>query len=199
MSRIRYGRACSVTTATAPPRSLPDAGRASDTAATAEPETFVYKFKVRPLAATVYIDGREFSPLDVSEGVELERGTHQFEVVSAGCEPYKSELRVDGPREKRTTIVLEWKPATVEVTSNIPAVVYVDGDRNRAHRLDSGRRQVRIQFPFGKADADRTDTRRETTLEVRAQHDFELVRTQTVELRPGETTAVNINFPRDGP
>jgi len=176
----------------------PDTGTGRDVRTVSETETFTYKFKVLPLAATVYIDGREYSAPEVSNGIELERGLHRIRAVSPGCKPFESRFEVDGPRDDKISVVLEWKPASVEVVSNVPAVIYVDGDRNRPHRTGTDSRRVRIEVPFGDADTGRSEIRRETTLEVRAQHDFELVRRQSVDLRPGEETSVKVNFPRDG-
>lgn len=160
-------------------------------------ESFEYRFKILPLAATVYIDGRRYSVPQVLNGISLEQGVHHVEVTSPGCHTYSEEFRVDGPRADRMEIVLEWKDANIEVLSNRSAVVYLNGDRSRPHRIGADGEGATLEIPFGKADSDRRTSRRRLTLEIRPRDDMQLVRRHTVTLRPGEQTSVNVNFPVD--
>ena len=74
----------------------------------------------------------------------------------------------------------------------------MNGDKSRPRQIGAGGRDATIEIPFGKADSDRRNSRKRLTLEVRPRDDMQLVRTQTVILRPGEQTSVNVNFPTDG-
>ena len=177
-----------------------DVGVSGDTGATPEPEppeTFTYKFKVLPLAASVYLDGERHSVPDVLNGVSLEKGIHRIKVVSPGCHPYQKRFRVDGPRSDRMSIVLEWKDASIQVLSNRSAVVYLNGNKSRPFQIGANGANARIRVPFGKADSDGRTSKKTLTLEVRARDNLKLVRRQEVKLRPGERTSVNINFPTD--
>lgn len=173
----------------------PDAGTPRTDVEPAAPETYAYEFKVLPLAATVYIDDRRFSAPEALNGIELERGMHRIRVESPGCERYESEFYVDGPREEKMSIVLEWKDAVVDVLSNRDAVVYLNGNKSRSFKIGAGGENSEIRIPFGTVDSNRNRSRKRLTIEVRPRDDMTLVRRQTLELRPGEQTSVNVNFP----
>jgi len=160
-------------------------------------KTFEWKFKVVPLAATVFIDGEQYSVPEVLNGVSLTRGLHRIRVTSPGCRDYEREFRVDGSRDQKMSIVLEWKAAHIQVLSNRAAVVYLNGDRSRPHQIGAGGEDARIEIPFGNADSDRRNSRKRLTLEIRPRNDMQVVREQTVTLRPGKQTSVNVNFPTE--
>ncbi len=162
-----------------------------------EPETFTYRFKVLPLAARVFIDGKRYSVPEVLNGVSLERGTHHLKVSSPGCHDYETQVRVDGPPEEKRTIVLEWRDAQIQVLSNRSAVVYLNGDRSEPRRIGANGDEATLEIPFDKADSNRRSSRKRVTLEIRPRDDMQMVREQTVTLRPGEQTSVNVNFPPD--
>lgn len=180
---------------TAPPPSNggPDAG--SQQPASSEPTTYTYKFKVLPLAATVYVDGEAVSaPRAARQGFELTEGRHTLRVVSARCHPQKRIFRVDGPQARPMSLALEWKDARVRVNSNRPAVVYLDGDRSKSYPIGAGGQNASIRVPFGRADSDRNSSRKRLTLEILPRDNLQLKRQHSVVLRPGEETSINVNF-----
>jgi serine/threonine-protein kinase len=181
-----------------PPEPVESTGESSDEEPKAETaETFTYRFKILPLAATVYIDGERMSVPQVLSGVELTRGRHRIKVVSPGCHAYENEFRVDGPARSKITIALDWKDASVKVLSNRAAVVYLNGDKSQPYQVGANGRDARIPVSFGEADSDGASSRKQLTLEIRPRSDLQIVRQQTVTLRPGERTSVNVQFPSE--
>lgn len=182
----------------------PDAGSSlaggpadPDTGTTAEPdasERYTYTFRVLPLAATVFIDGEEYSVPAVHRGIDLAPGSHRIRVESEGCRTYESSFHVDGPSDETRRIVLQWKDAFVTVESDVPAVVYLNGKRSNPVKIGAHGNDARLRIPFGKADAPGSRTRQQVALEVRPRDNMQLVRRQTVTVRPGDSTSLTVNF-----
>jgi serine/threonine-protein kinase len=183
-------------------QAMPSGGEVSDAqpgeraSADAGPQTpsYTYSFRVLPLAATVYIDGDRYSVPTVHRGVDLKPGRHRIRVESRGCRTYTSTFYVDGPADETRRIVLEWRDAFVQVESDVPAVVYVDGNRSSPVRIGANGEDARVRIPFGKADATGSQTRRQVALEVRARDNMQSVRRQTVTVRPGASASLTVNF-----
>ncbi len=169
----------------------PDSGIAPQPDAS---ERYTYSFRVLPLAASVFIDGDEYSVPAVHRGIELAPGAHRIRVESEGCRTYESSFRVDGPSDETQRIVLEWKDAFVTVESDVPAVVYLNGKRSNPVKIGAHGNDARLRIPFGKADAPGSRTRQQVALEVRPRDNMQLVRRQTVTVRPGDSTSLTVNF-----
>ena len=176
-----------------PPSS--DASETSRSSDAEERELYTYRFQVQPLAATVVVgDASMPAPRAARQGFDLPPGRHKLRVVSARCHPREQTLRVDGPQSTPRSLALDWKDARIQIDTNRPAVVYLDGNRSEPYPIGADGNNASIRIPFGRADSDRGSSRMRLRLEIRPRDNLQLKRQHSVVLRPGEQTSISVNF-----
>ena len=160
-------------------------------ATTSEPaETLTYKFKVRPPAAQLYIDGQRIPFWRAQQGLELKKGRHKLVAESKGCKRLEKTLLVREPRDDEIPVILEWKEAKINVVSNREALVWINGSERRY--IEPGGNNANIDISFG--DATSLETKRKIELAVAPRDNLQNRQTQTLRLKPGSETTVHMQF-----
>lgn len=165
-------------------KSKPDMG----TPDMGEPEplpSHIWKFKISPAAATFTIDEKRIDPMLASSGIPLTEGSHLLRVESKGTAPMTRRINVTKPGE--LSIALQWLPATVEVQSNIDAVVWFD----KSALQKMGTRRV-FKVPFGPADS--TENQRRITVQAADAHNMGKRTTKYVDVVAGSRHPVLFTF-----
>lgn len=158
------------------------------------PAVFSYRFRLSPPAAQLTILGRTYSSLEAARGIELPPGKYIVSASSRGCKSLRTSILVDGPQEDRHDIVLNWEDGTVNVSSDVDAVLYLGEDtRNVARRLQA-RVPSTFRFPFGDADQENSMT---VTFHIAPTNDMTRRKSHTVTVRPGMAETLNVAFGRN--
>ncbi|MFW5966471.1 MAG: serine/threonine-protein kinase [Persicimonas sp.] len=161
-----------------------DDGEAEDDDSDPKPPTHKISFRVYPPSAKLSIDGE---PVDMwYKGVELTEGTHTIEAEAPGCEPLRREIEIDGPREEKIPVVLDWKEARIEVVSNKSALVFL-GDDSDVHSRGM-RNTVSIDFAREQPPS------RTVRLRIADRENPRVVEERKLTVQPGEEHTLNVNF-----
>ncbi len=162
----------------------------ADAAPAAVPITHVWKFNVLPPAATFTIDGEPVETMiAASTGIELSEGLHTLRAQGKGTKAFTQRINVAGPGA--LPIVLDWKPARVDVQANVDVLVWFDGAKNpkRINRTGS--------FPVVFGSANSTESSREITLRAAYVNNVTDSKERTVTVTPGEVEPVRFQFDPD--
>lgn len=149
-----------------------------------EPKTHTVGFRIYPPSATLSIDGEEVDMW--YKGVELAEGTHTIEVEAPGCEPLRDEIDVDGSHDEKIPIVLDWKPAHIEIVSNKKALIFVGDDSNVHSR--GVENTVSVDFAREQPPS------RKVQLRIADKENPRVVERRELTVRPGEEHTLNVNF-----
>lgn len=167
----------------------PDAGTPTESEAA---ETFKYRFKVVPAAASFSVNSRPVGLFKAAAGIELERGLHRLEANSPGCKKWRRQIRVDGPQgSEPLPVVLEWEDGKVQVFANRPAVIWLEDEEN-PRKIGAAGKNATLRFPFGPSSS--LVTERSVKLTLAPQDRVQDRQVQRVSVRPGTTSTLNVNF-----
>jgi serine/threonine-protein kinase len=158
------------------------------------PTVYPYRFRLSPPAAQLTILGRTYSSLEAARGIDLPPGKYVVSASSRGCKSLRTSILVDGPQADRHDIVLNWEDGTVNVSSDVDAVLYLGEDtRNVARRLQA-RVPSTFRFPFGDADQENSMS---VTFHIAPTNDMTRRKSHTVTVRPGMAETLNVAFGRN--
>lgn len=161
-----------------------------------EPEKVTYQFLVKPTGARFMLNGKEYNSLTAAvNGIQLEVGKRYRVVARAdACKTFRSEFvaRADAPEEP-LPVMLEYRNGGVAVTSNRPAVIFVDGKIAPKHKIKQAGGTTKLDFDFGKAPLDKQS--KKVKIRVARADNFDINREQTVEVTPGKLKELNIQLP----
>lgn len=150
-----------------------------------------YRFNVSPPAATLYIEGRAVSSIEAAQGITLSHGRHIITARSQGCKPFRQEILVDSEQTERIPIVLTWEDGFIHIQTNQDALAWLNNDAQPLP-VQAGPQGTVLRIPFGPAD--KSPSEQTVNLRIAPRHDLQQSRRQTVNVRPGAHTNVNINF-----
>lgn len=173
---------------------LPD----TDMSAKVEPadRSHLYKFLLLPSRAILSIDGKEFEGAQANQGIELQEGkTYRLRAHCApGCEPYITNLRVDGPQDpaRPRNITLAWRNGTVKIRSPRDSLLYLPGKNRRVVELKKGK-EYHYVVKFGDASTSRKP-QQELTFTIRDRNQMQLSYERTISVEPGSVEVVSAKF-----
>ena len=166
----------------------PDAGATASDAGAPASVLHKWAFPITPAAATFKVDGQVVDTFTASMGIELEEGVHELWARGTGTKPYSRRIDVKGPN--KLPIVLEWEPGRVEVSSNVPMLVWFNGaeDPERVNGRGS------FTVPFGAANS----TESSKPIRVRAAHVKypAQAKQQNITVKAGDVSKVTFTFPK---
>lgn len=84
--------------------------------------------------------------------------------------------------------MLDWQDAHIRVESNRDVLVYVDSERNP--RSSGPHSSIRVSFERGKFYAPKT-----LNLRIKDSANLQRVQTREIEVEPGNSRVIKINFP----
>lgn len=158
------------------------------------PQRWSYRFKVLPPTASLFIAGEQKSALEaMTQGVELERGTHQIKLSAPGCVQHVHALGVTGPprSDEPIPLVMTWRPGVVQIKSDVPSTIFIDGSSHGT--IQPGQLRA-ISFHFGKADEAKPE--KQVTVVLYSSKDMTRSLTKEIKVRPGNTQLVQGTFLR---
>lgn len=162
---------------------------------TTKPKTettyFSYRFSIIPGGASFVVDGINYDVLKARRGIQLSQGTHRIRVSSPGAETLTRRLTIAGEQKGIFPIVLKWKSGRVQVVSNTDSVVWI-GKGKKFRRIQARGKNATFTIPFGKADKDASKKR--ITIRVASAEDMGHPKIQTLWVKPGQLTTINVNF-----
>lgn len=168
---------------------VPEPAEAKVSAPDSKPaeKTYTVGFRLYPTSAQLRIDGRPISLVDL-KNVELTQGRHDIYATAPGCEPLRDTIVVNGPRDERIPVVLDWKDARINVVSNTEALVFVGNEKNVRN---VGRRStIPVEFERGSDPTGRT-----VHLRVADKSNVAAVKTRDITVGPGDERTVRVTFP----
>lgn len=149
-------------------------------------KTVPVEFKVFPPPTRLEIDGK---PVSWQIGaVQLTPGKHLLSANAPGCKPYRRFMVVNADKNDKIPVVLDWQNAQIRIESNKNVLVYVDSERNP--RSNGPTSNIRVSFERGKFYSPKT-----LNLRIKDSTNLQRVQTREVEVEPGTSRVIKVNFP----
>lgn len=149
-------------------------------------QTTPVEFKVFPPPTRLEINGEAVSWQ--LGAVRLTPGKHLLRASAPGCKPYRRFVVVNADKNDKIPIVLDWQDAHIRVESNKNVLVYVDSERNP--RSSGPQSSIRVSFERGKFYAPKT-----LNLRIKDSANLQRVQTREIEVEPGNSRVIKVNFP----
>ena len=139
-------------------------------------------FKIWPMTATLYIDGKQEVPA-IDKHVKLTPGRHEIVIKSDGCHDWRTTVEiVPGKTPQELRKQLKWKEATLIISSDPSAFVKLD---NRANPVPVGQ-GIKISINDSSG--------REIVKYQLLDENFRSRLSGKVELKAGETKTITLPF-----
>ncbi len=153
-------------------------------------EAMTIRLRLIPAAATLFIDGEQYTAMEAARGVELSYGQYRIEARGSCCETHYQTLQVDEETDSSQSVVLNWKDGYIRLVTDRAALVWMDDDSSPS-TVSEGEDTL-LPVSFGGADTDPNE--REISLRIADRQDLQRVRHRVVRVRPAQEVPVAVTL-----